>query len=130
MIGYERFIADFRVLGYEVEGPLDSGQYKWAIINAFPIVGGRFACNTVRVAIPVPGDYPTTPPGGLYVSPCIVPGEQMQRLNVHDRQNETAQLPGQWQYWSRPIPQGTWPGPHAAKRLVAHWNAVFTNVAA
>ncbi len=126
LLGVERLIADLRAVSQIVEGPFDSGGLRWLIVPAYPIPGGRFFGGVVRVGIAVPNDYPETPPGGLYVSPKIVPVSDMAGLNIHDRA-ETAQLPGEWQYWSRPIKEG-WPGENGARRIIKHWNAVMSNV--
>jgi hypothetical protein len=122
--GIERYIDDMRGQRLAVDGPMDSGQKVWAIVRGFVVRVGRFAHTVVDIAVPPPLDYPSTPPGGLYVSPCIAPLSVQQVL---DRSQETGQLPGCWQYWSRPIPPGTWTPDRGGKRLVAHWNSVFAN---
>lgn len=126
--GINRLTKDLRAIGLTVEGPFSSGGLTWLIVAAYTIIGGRFAGHVVRIAVPVPPDYPQTPPGGLYVSPNIAPASEMGGLSIHDRSNETGQLPGVWQYWSRPIPPGTWKPSDGARRLRTHWNAVFMNV--
>lgn len=110
-----------------MDGPLESGGQSWAIVRGFHVPAGPFSGKMIDVAIPAPADFPATPPGGLYVSPLLVPSSDMGRLNVHDRAAETAGLPGSWQYWSRPVPPGTWQPSRAARRLINHWNAVMAN---
>ena len=124
LLGVERLMVDLRTVGQTVEGPFDSGNLRWLIVRSYPIPTGRFAGQVVNVAVPVPGDYPQTPPGGLYVNARLVPQAEMAGLHVHDRP-ETAQLPGEWQYWSRPIQEG-WPGTNGAKRIITHWNGVMS----
>lgn len=97
MIGVHRLIDDLRAIGLAVEGPLGSNGLEWLIVNSVEVFGGRFDGATIRIAVPVPGDFPATPPGGLYVSPKIVPAALMSGLGVHDRNNETAGLLGEWQ---------------------------------
>lgn len=128
MIGPERLVADFRAMGFNVDGPIESGGQRWAIVHGYRVPAGRFGGQVIDVAIPAPIDYPAIPPGGLYVSPFLVPESEMGGLSVHDRPGETAALPGRWQYWSRPIPPGTWRSLAGAKRLITHWNAVMANV--
>ncbi len=127
-IGIDRMLQDFRALGQEVEGPFTSNGWEWAVVREFLVPGGRFAGNVIRIGVPAPADWPSTPPGGLYVSPRLVPPDQMAGLSVHDRGNETAGLSGEWQYWSRPIPPNTWKPTGSARRLITHWNAVMCNV--
>lgn len=128
MIGLERFVEDFRAMGWTVDGPLQSGGLRWAIIHEFIVPAGRFSGRVIDVAIPAPDDFPATPPGGLYVSPDLIPVNEMGGLSVHDRAGETAGLPGRWQYWSRPVPPGTWQPMRGIRRLINHWNAVMANV--
>ena len=127
VMGIERFLADLKANGQIVEGPLNSGGLKWLIIP-YTIPGGRFGGQSVRIAVPIADDYPQTPPGGLYVSPKLVHSNEMAKLNVLDRTHETGQLPGEWQYWSRPVPQGTWKANNGTSRLRVHWNTVMMNV--
>ena len=123
MFGITRLMGELSGLGHEVEGPLVSNGQQWVIVRKFTIPGGRFAGQVVSVAIAAPPDYPLTPPGGLYVCPPIVPQADMARLHVHDRADETAELPGTWQYFSRPLP--AWHGSHLTRRIVCHWNTVL-----
>lgn len=127
-IGVDRLLAELRSVGQAVDGPIASNGWRWVLIGKFEVIGGRFTGQIVQVAVPVPDDFPATPPGGFYVSPKIVPADQMAALNVHDRSNETAGIPGDWQYWSRPIPPGTWKPTNPSRRLITHWNAVMCNV--
>jgi hypothetical protein len=124
-IGPERLVAELKAQGLPAEGPLKFGGHLFVVVSEFLVLAGRFAGQRIRIAAPAPADFPSTPPGGLYISPCLVP---VGTLGVHDRQNETGDLPGQWQYWSRPIPPGTWRPDRSGKRLIAHWNAVLANV--
>jgi len=126
LLGVERLIADLRAIHQKVEGPFNSGGLRWLIVPDYLIPGGRFFGNIAKVAIAVPNDYPQTPPGGLYVSPKLVPVGDMAKLSVQDKP-ETAQLPGEWQYWSRPIKEG-WSAENGARRIIAHWNSVMNNV--
>lgn len=127
-IGVDRLIADLRGLGHAAEGPFESNKWQWLVIQGYTIAAGRFAGEVVRLAVPVPSEFPAVPPGGLYISPKLVPDAEMGGLNIHDRSGETKELGGEWQYWSRPIAEGTWRPGLGAKRLVAHWNTVMSNV--
>ena len=126
LLGVERLMVDLRAVGQAVEGPFDSGGMRWLIVSNYPVPGGRFFGQVVNVAVAVPADYPQTPPGGLYVNARLVPAAEMPALAVHERP-ETGQLPGEWQYWSRPIREG-WSGENGARRIITHWNAVTSNV--
>ncbi|HEX8520903.1 MAG TPA: E2/UBC family protein [Tepidisphaeraceae bacterium] len=121
-IGVERLIADLQAVGFTVEGPVESGKRKWAIVKKYLITAGPFRGRVVDLAIPAPPDYPATPPGGIYISPQIA---RLGHLNVHDRSNETKDLPGEWQYWSRPAAK--WDASKGGKCLQAHWVAIFSN---
>jgi Prokaryotic E2 family E len=128
MHGIQRFLSDAAERHLAVSGPLSSGGLDWAIIDSYEVVTGRFAGQRIRIAVPIPPDYPMTPPGGLYISPWLVEPPEMAARNIQERPGETSALPGAWQYWSRPIPPGTWQSENGVKRLVTHWNAVLTNV--
>jgi hypothetical protein len=128
-LGVNRLIQELKAIKQEVDGPFTSGGQQWLVLPSYTIVGGKFADQVVRLAVAVPADFPQTPPGGLYVSPRIVAPEEMGRRAVHDRP-ETSELGGDWQYWSRPIPPGTWTPANPARRLVAHWNMVMFDVTA
>lgn len=128
MLGVERFLNDAAAKNLVVHGPITSGGMSWVVVDGFEVMVGKYAGQIVQIAVPVPQDFPMTPPSGLYVSPCIMPVSEMGARNVHDRSNETVSLPGSWQYWSRPVPSGTWRTECPIKRLIAHWNAVFANV--
>jgi hypothetical protein len=127
MLGIHRLLVDLKGIRRDVDGPLLSNNWQWLIVNKYDVFGGRFDGLVIRIAVPVLDDFPSTPPGGFYVSPKIVPAALMGALNVHDRQSETEKLPGEWQYWSRPIQPGTWQPANGARRLVAHWNTVMLN---
>jgi hypothetical protein len=128
LLGVSRLKAELEAVGVSPEGPIKSGGLEWLIVGDFTPPGGRFLGTKLRVAVPVPPDFPQTPPGGLYVGPKLIPDAEMSGLNIQHRPNETGELPGEWQYWSRPIPPGTWTPANSARRLVAHWNAVMMNV--
>ena len=130
-------LEDLRALGLKPEGPFQSGNSQWVILPDYEIPAGRFVGTKIRLAVPVPADYPATPPGGLHVSPDIVPAQDMGARNIHDRQSETEKLPGKWQYWSRPYPktrgnegETKWRADaQSTRRLQSHWNAVLSHVA-
>ena len=122
-VGIDRLIADLAAAGCSVDGPKESDGKHWALVCGFSIPSGRFAGQRITIAIPAAPDYPSTPPPGLYVSPRVAP---MDVQSVHNRDGECSGLGGgEWQYWSRPVPQGTWEPARGGKRLIAHWNAVF-----
>jgi hypothetical protein len=127
-IGVDRFIDDMRAKGWTVIGPLASGDQQWAIIDEYSVPAGRFAGNLIRIALPIPPDFPATCPAGFYVSPKLIALPEMQSLAVHTR-GETASLPGEWQYWSRKFPDGhIWKAGDNPGRLPPHWNGVLSRV--
>lgn len=128
LLGVKRLKAELEAVGVRPEGPMASGGMEWLILRNFNPPGGRLLGTPIIVAVPVPADFPQTPPGGLYVSPKVIPDGEMGGLNVQHRPHETSDLPGDWQYWSRPIPPGTWTPSNPGRRLLAHWNAVMTYV--
>lgn len=126
-LGVKRLQSEFKALGVACEGPFNSGGLEWLILRNYAVPGGRCVGATLHIAVAVPADFPQTPPGGLYVSPKLIPDGEMGGLNIQHRPAESGGLPGEWQYWSRPVPPNTWSG-NPAKRLLAHWNAVLCNV--
>lgn len=129
MVGVNKLKDDLCAIGHAVTGPVTSKNgWSWAIIEDYTILTGRFGGQVVRLAVPVAPDYPATPPGGLYISPRLIAPAEMAGLNIHERTAETEGLAGDWQYWSRPIPSGTWRPANGARRLVAHWNQVMAHV--
>ena len=127
MLGVNRLKAELEAIGVSPKGPFASGGLEWLIVRNFNPPGGRFLGTPLSIAVAVPADFPQTPPGGLYVSPKVIPDGDMSGLNIQHRP-ETASLPGEWQYWSRPVPPNTWTPGNPARRLLTHWNAVMTNV--
>jgi len=128
LLGVERLKTELEAIGVSTEGPISSGGFEWLIVRNFNSPGGRFLGTPLSIAVAVPADFPQTPPGGLYVSPQLIPDAEMGGLNIQHRPKETGNLPGDWQYWSRPIPPGTWTPNNSGRRLIAHWNAVMVNV--
>ena len=127
-LGVKRLKGEFEALGIACEGPLNSGGLEWLLLRNYPVPGGRCVGQVLHLAVAVPADFPQTPPGGLYISPKLIPDPEMPGLNIQHRPAETGELPGEWQYWSRPVPPGTWTPANAARRLLTHWNAVMMNV--
>jgi hypothetical protein len=127
-IGVDRFIEEMRSIGWNVSGPFASGGHNWVIIEGYCVPCGRFALMGLRIAIPVPPDFPATCLAGFYVSPKLIAAAEMQGLAVHARP-ETAGLPGEWQYWSRKFPDGKpWKAGDHARRLPPHWSGVLCRV--
>jgi hypothetical protein len=127
-LGVTRLKAELEAVGVACEGPLSSGGLEWLLVRDYAVAGGRFSGQMLHLAVAVPADFPQTPPGGVYVSPKVIPDHEMGGLNVQHRPNETGGLPGDWQYWSRPVPPGTWTPTNPGRRLITHWNAVMMNV--
>ncbi len=120
------FVDVMTAAGYAVDQPVDANGKSWCVVKDFGISGGRFSGKVIEIAIPVPPDFPVTPPGGLFVSPRLADEQTLQNVQVGDE--AIAALGGAWQYWSRPFMDGKWDAQNPGRGLVIYWNTVFANV--
>lgn len=103
--GVEVFIDGLKALGYS---PLAlSGKPDHVVID-YEVPTGRFGGKKVRLGFIVPADFPVTPPSGPHVSPRIHPisggGGQHPTGGVNNSPTFEEGAGGEWQYWSRSIP--------------------------
>jgi hypothetical protein len=86
------------------------------IIIPFVVDEGRFAGQHIQVGFEVPSDFEMTPPGGLHISPRLIPINPSSE--DHSRAAESPFGP-EWEYLSRPF-RGKWALQPTVKRYMAH----------
>jgi hypothetical protein len=96
-MGKEKFREGLIALGYTVEEVRDG----WLAID-YPILAGRFAGQTLRVAFEVPGDFDLTPPHGPHMTPRILPVNES--ATEHGVRMHSSPLGPEWGHLSRPFP--------------------------
>ena len=103
MVGVDAFVEALRQLGYEPEH-----RGNGLVAFDYEVEVGPLAGHVVKLALQVPGDWPASPPGGLMVSPRLLPINTDASLG-HPRGavHEAPQLGSDWEYWSRPF--HAWP---------------------
>ena len=109
-------IQDLKHRGLNVRPDLQNvGGNPFVVVDEYPVELGGHAGKKIGLAIPVPGDYPVSPPGGIHVRPHLIP---MGTRNVH-----ASPLGPEWQYWSRPIVD--WRRERGTSRLLTHINRLM-----
>jgi hypothetical protein len=109
-MGRDKFQEELVALGHTVELK-DADK---AIIQ-FKIAEGRFAGQEIRVGFQVPQDYEMTPPGGIHISPRLIPINSTP--TDHSRAVDSP-FGGEWQYLSRPFDQ--WAHKRTGKRYMEY----------
>ena len=93
------FIDGLKAIGYQPE-LRDGGLVAFRYI--IPV--GKFAEKEISLGFAVNDDFPLNPPGGLHVSPCLLPhktqGGSHPTCGIHN-----SPFGSSWQYWSRPFPE-------------------------
>jgi hypothetical protein len=92
------FIDQLKALGYS---PEDLGNNRVCFPYTIPV--GKFIGQQIKLGFVVGEDFPANPPGGLHVSPHLLPingSGTHPSGGIHDNQEFGAG----WQYWSRPFP--------------------------
>jgi hypothetical protein len=114
------FVAQLRQLAYDVE-EFDGNRVAFG----YPVNGGRFAGQTIRLGFDVPGDFPATPPSGPHVSPRLLP---LQQGGVHPSGGiHESPFGPDWEYWSRPLQH--WPQTKRTVRdVMAHVHHLFDTI--
>jgi hypothetical protein len=111
--GVAAFIAGLTELGFNAS--LHGGSVDRVVLD-YEVPTGRFAGKQVKLGFIVPPDFPMSPPTGPHVSPHIWP------LNPNaqhpQRAHQSDQFGGDWQYWSRPVPD--WAKGRTVAAYMAH----------
>jgi hypothetical protein len=109
-MGRDKFKEGLEALSYKVE--LKDGD---KIVIPFTIAEGRFAGQQIKLGIQVPADFEMTPPGGIHISPRLIP------INTgaadHKRAADSP-FGTEWEYLSRPYTQ--WPLKRTVKRYMEY----------
>ncbi|MES2154422.1 MAG: E2/UBC family protein [bacterium] len=109
-------IRDLQARGLKVRpepSMLPGGPY--VIIDDYEVPVGQHHGKKITLAIPTPGDFPITPPGGIHIIPHLI---QVGTRNVHQ-----SPMGAEWQYWSRPIVD--WRHDRSTARLMSHVNRLM-----
>ena len=109
-MGRDKFKAGLEALGHTVE-VADPDK----VIVTLVIGGGRFAGQSIKVGMQVPNDFEMTPPGGIHISPRLIPPSTAQD---HTRSADSPQFGPEWQYLSRPFDQ--WALKRTVKRYMEY----------
>jgi len=103
-MGKDDFVSGLKGMGSEAR---DLGENRVAIEN-YVIKSGRFNGRIVTVGIEIPPDFPVTPPTGPHITPCLLPINPNGATHT-DRTAPSPSFGAEWQYLSRPFPNGSWP---------------------
>jgi hypothetical protein len=110
-MGRDKFKSGLEALGYTVEL---QGEDK--VIVPYRIVEGRFAGQNIKLGVQVPADFEMTPPGGIHISPRLIP------INAgapdHSRAADSQPFGPEWEYLSRPYNQ--WARKRTVKRYMEY----------
>lgn len=110
-MGRDKFKEGLEALGYVVEVKDDD-----KVITDYTIAEGRFANTKIKLGIAVPADFEITPPGGIHISPRLIP------INPspldHTRAHESP-FGNEWEYLSRPF-ANQWPRKRTVKRYMEY----------
>jgi hypothetical protein len=117
MAGRDKFRDDLVTLGYEIEL-----REQDKLIIPFQISEGRFANQQIKIGIQVPGDFEMTPPGGIHLSPQLIPINTAPQDHTRAAESPFGQ---EWIYLSRPFAE-QWPLKRTTKRYM-EWVAHLIN---
>ena len=107
--GVQAFLQGLAALGFE---PAVLPEKPDHVTINYEVETGRFAGKRVEHGFVVPADFPLTPPSGPHVSPHIHP---VNSGGPHPTGSiQASPFGGEWQYWSRPVPDWA-----AGKKTVA-----------
>ena|ERR1017187_7506010 len=111
-MGRDTFKDGLEALGYTVEL-----QDPDKASVAYVVADGRFAGQQIKLGFQVPQDFEMTPPGGIHISPRLIP------INAnapdHSRAAESGPFGPEWQYLSRPF-LGNWALKRTVKRYMEY----------
>jgi hypothetical protein len=124
------FVDQLTAIGYKVE---ERGENRLAF--RYTIAVGRLAGQEIWLGLAVNDDFPANPPGGLHISPRLLPIHPANDLphpqgGVHESPFDVPTGGGPktqiWQYWSRPFP-GWSNTERTVKAYLAHIHNLFVN---
>jgi hypothetical protein len=115
----EDFVGQLKSLGYVSE---DRGNGR--ITFQYIVPSGRFASQEITLGFIVHDDFNLNPPGGLHVSPRLLPQHPSNDLphpagGVHE-----SPFGPDWQYWSRPLSHWTQTD-RTVRAVLAHVRRLF-----
>jgi hypothetical protein len=124
-------VAGLRQLGHEVDDtiPPQLGLSEGYGFVRFPytIKLGSRAGEIVPIAFIAPGDFPVSPPGGIYVHGDVRPLSQAGELPHGGVSDASSQLGDGWRYWSRA--HDAWPqSSRDAKAWMKHVDRLFLDL--
>jgi len=92
------FIDQLKALGYL---PEDLGANRVWFPYMIPV--GKFFEQEIKLGVVVGEDFPATPPGGIHLSPHLLP---INASGIHPDGaiHDNREFGSGWQYWSRPFP--------------------------
>jgi len=110
-MGRDKFGLGLADLGHAVEL---MGEDR--VVIPYQITEGRFAGQQIKVGIQVPADFEMTPPGGIHITPRLIPIN----LNAqdHSRAAESQPFGADYEYLSRPFQQ--WARKRTVKRYMEY----------
>jgi hypothetical protein len=111
-MGRDKFKNGLEALGYAVE-LRDPDK----VIVAYTVADGRFAGQQIKLGVQVPQDFEMTPPGGIHISPRLIPINP--NPQNHSRAAESAPFGPEWEYLSRPF-LGKWALKRTVKRYMEY----------
>lgn len=104
-VGPAALVAGLLDLAYEVDDSVPAGMqlpdgYGFIRFQYTIRLGGRRG-DEVPLGFIAPGDFPATPPAGIYVFGDLRPVSQAQELPHGGVTDASSQLGEGWRYWSR-----------------------------
>ena len=110
-MGRDKLKQGLEALGYTVELKDED-----KVIFPYVVAEGRFANQQIKVGIQAPPDFEMTSPGGIHISPRLIP------INPHpfdhSRAAESQHFGPDWEYLSRPFSQ--WAHKRTVKRYMEY----------
>lgn len=114
-VGVSGFVAALSAAGLQVTQ--QNAQGVDFVIFPYRVEVGSRAGQIVTVGLPVPGDWPLSPPPGPHISP---------RLGHPHGAVHASPLGPDWEYWSRPA-QG-WANDRSARAYLRHLRTLFSQL--